>query len=334
MTNPRIHIPATSARVQLAAAFVAVYIIWGSTYLAIAFADETMPPFPMAAARFLIAGALVYAWARSRGAARPTAANWKAAAIVGGLLLMAGNGVVSWAEQTVPSGLAALLVGTVPLWMAVIEWLRPGGHRPRLPLAIGLLLGFAGVALLFGPGALGGGKAASIAGALAIVCAAFCWASGSLYSRTAPLPSVPALGNGMEMLAGGALLLVLSLVTGQLGQIHLDHVSTRSWLGLLYLIVFGSIVAYSAYLYMLRKASVAAASTYAYVNPVVAVALGVAFNGEKLTPLTLVASAVIVAAVVVITTFRAPRQTTPATESRPATEPLSDGPAMAGRSSR
>lgn len=331
MSNTRV--PAGSARAQLLAAFVAVYIVWGSTYLAIKFADETLPPFPMAAARFLIAGALLYAWARARGAARPTGINWRAAVIVGGLLLVAGNGVVAWAEQVIPSGLAALLVGMVPLWMAVIEWLRPGGKRPSLPQSFGLLLGFAGVALLFGPGALAGGTQGTVVGALAVVLASLAWAAGSLYSRTAPLPANAGLGNGMEMLAGGALLLVLSVVTGQLGQVRIEHVSTKSWLSLLYLIVFGSIVAFSAYLYMLRKASVAAASTYAYVNPVVAVALGVAFDGEHLTPLTLTAAAVIVAAVVVITTFRTPRRKNPAV-TLPAEESRSEGPAMAGRAAR
>jgi drug/metabolite transporter (DMT)-like permease len=287
------------------AAFISVYIIWGSTYLAIKFAIDTVPPFLMAGARFLAAGLILYAFARARGAARPTAINWRAAAVVGGLLLLTGNGLVSWGEQAVPSGLAALLISTVPLWMALIEWRLPGGTWPTLPVMLGILLGLGGVALLFGPGSFAGGKGVSLLAAAIIVLASMSWAAGSLYSRRAPLAASAPLSNGMEMVAGGALLLVLGLVTGEGGQLHLDHISLRSALALLYLIVFGSIVAFSAYIYMLKTASVARVSTYAYVNPVVAVLLGVAFNGEQLTPLTLIAAAVIVAAVVVITTFRA-----------------------------
>src|SRR5262249_46985019 len=287
---PKEYTPTRSPQLKLVAAFLAVYIIWGSTYLAIRFAVETIPPFLMAGVRFFIAGALLYILARLRGADRPKAIHLRSAAAVGGLLLVSGKGAVSWAEQSVPSSLAALLISTVPLWMTIIEWLRPGGTRPSLPVVCGLLLGFAGVALLFGPGTLVGsaaGTGASLVGVVVILLASWSWASGSLYSRTAPLPASAPLSNGMEMLAGGALLLILGLATGEAGQVQVAQISLRSVLALLYLVIFGSIVAFSAYIWLLKTTTPARVGTYAYVNPVVAVLLGVAFNGEQLTPLTL-----------------------------------------------
>lgn len=324
---------ATSPRVQLIAAFIAVYIIWGSTYLTIGWAVQTVPPFLMAGSRFFLAGLILYIWARTQGADRPTAINWRASLIVGGLLLVTGNGLLSWAEKSVPSSLAALLISSVPLWMAVIEWARPSGSRPSLPVAAGIVLGFLGVALLFAPAVFSGGAAVSIAGTTVILFAAISWAAGSLYSRTAPVAASAPLSNGMEMIAGGVLLLVLGLVTGEAGQLHLDQISLRSGLSLLYLILFGSIVAFSAYIFMLKTAPVALVSTYAYVNPVVAVLLGVAFNGERLTPLTLAAAGVIIAAVVVITTFRTRGgmrlHRAPATEPQVEREPSSREPDIA-----
>src|SRR5262249_19373523 len=313
---PKEYTPTRSPQLKLVAAFLAVYIIWGSTYLAIRFAVETIPPFLMAGVRFFIAGALLYILARLRGADRPKAIHLRSAAAVGGLLLVSGKGAVSWAEQSVPSSLAALLISTVPLWMTIIEWLRPGGVRPSLPVVCGLLLGFAGVALLFGPGTLVGsaaGAGASLIGAGVILLGSWSWARGAPCSRPAPVPAErpvstcsasAALSNGMEMLAGGALLLILGLVTGEAGQVQLAQVSLRSVLALLYLVIFGSIVAFSAYIWLLKTTTPSRVGTYAYVNPIVAVLLGVAFNGERLTPLTLVAAGVIVAGVVVVTTFR------------------------------
>ncbi len=293
---------ASPSRARLVASFAAVYVIWGSTYLAISYAEASIPPLLMAGVRFLIAGALLYGWARLRGAARPARVHWRSALIVGGLLLFGGNGGVVIAEQTIPSGLAALLVSTVPLWMALIEGLRPGGRRPNLPVAVGLGIGFAGVALLVGPQAFVGGG--SSVGVLIVVGAAISWAVGSLYSRGARMPESPLMGNALEMLAGGGLLLLVALVTGEGGRLHLDHVTPRSAIALVYLVIFGSLIAFTAYIWLLRHAPVSHVSTYAYVNPVVALLLGIAFNGERLTPLTLLAAAVILAAVVVITTFR------------------------------
>lgn len=293
-----------SRRIQVIAAFVAVYLIWGSTYLAIRFADATLPPFLMAGTRFLVAGALLYGWMRLRGAERPTRIHWKAALIVGLLLLVGGNGVVVWAERIVPSSLAALLISTVPIWMALMDWLRPGGGRPSLATFAGLALGFAGVVLLIGPGAGGSVVTFNPIYALVVLVASVSWAAGSLYSRGAKMPPAPLLGTAMEMLAGGAVLLALGLVTGEQGRLNFHAVSAQSALAVLFLIIFGSLVAFSAYVWLLRNVAPTRVSTYAYVNPVVAVFLGWAFDNEQLTLRTLLAAAVIVAGVLVITTFR------------------------------
>ncbi len=309
MTNPlnsMITRPATlSLRWRVAAALGTVYLIWGSTYLAIRFAIETMPPFLMAGVRFLMAGVALYIWMRWRGAPRPTLAQWGSAAIVGALLLAFGNGGVVWAEQLVPSGIVALLVGTVPLWMAVLDWLRPGGIRPTPAVVIGLVFGFAGVTLLIGPAELAGAGRVNLLGTAVVLVAAMAWASGSLYSRTGRLPASPLMGTAMEMLAGGVMLLAAGALAGELPRVHLAEISLRSALGLGFLIVFGSLVAFSAYIWLLRTTSAALVSTYAYVNPVVAVLLGWALAGEALTLRTVAAAAVIVAGVVVLTTYQA-----------------------------
>lgn len=304
MTEPRV--PASAARWHVVAALAAVYVVWGSTYLAIHFAIETLPPFLMGGVRFLVAGGILFAWARLRGAARPTRRHLASAAVVGGLLLLAGNGGVAWAEQLIPSGTAALLVSTTPLWMAVLDWLRPGGTRPRLLVIGGLVLGFVGVAVLVGPGALraGAGHVAPL-GAAVVLVAAFCWATGSVYSRTAHMPASPLLATGLEMLAGGSMMVVVGLALGEGARFNLAHISIQSGLALGYLIVFGSLVAFTAYIWLLRSTTTAVASTYAYVNPVVAVFLGWAFASEPLTPRTLVAAAIIVVGVLVITSSQA-----------------------------
>ncbi len=291
---------ATPSRSSVLTAFAAVYIIWGSTYLAIRFAIETLPPFLMAGLRFLIAGTVLYVWVRARGAPRPPRVAWKHALVIGSLLLLVGNGAVVWAEQWVPSGIAALLVAGVPFWMVLLDWLRPGGTRPTPGVLAGLVVGFAGIALLVGPGELGG-DGVHLPGALALVAASLAWSAGSIYSRNVPSPEPPLLGTAMEMLAGGALLAVFGLLTGEASRLALDAVTLRSVLALLYLIVFGSLIGYSAYVFLLKVSTPARVSTYAYVNPVVAVLLGWALAGEPLTLRILTASAVIVGSVVVIT---------------------------------
>ncbi len=303
--------PASStSRTRLLAAFAAVYLIWGSTYLAIRFAIETIPPFMMIAVRYLVAGTLVYAYARARGAPRPTPGHWKAAAVVGALLLLGGNGGVAWAEQVVPSGTTALIVATEPLWIALLLWLGTR-ERPSPSVALGLLLGFGGVLLLVGPENLAGGERVHPVGALVIVLAALSWALGSLYSRAAPLPRSQTLSTGMSMLAGGALLTVMSLATGEPAQLDLAAISARSTLALLYLIVFGSLVGFSAYLWLMKATTPSRASTYAYVNPVVAVFLGWLLASEPLTPRTLIAAAVIVGAVAIIVARQEKRRQAP-----------------------
>lgn len=284
------------SRSLLIAAFAAVYLIWGSAYLAIRFAIETMPPLMMAGLRFLLAGGLLYAFTRLRGAPRPTGTNWWAAALVGALLLGA-NGAVTWAEQWVPSGLAALLIATVPLWMVLLSWFR-GGDRPSLATVVGLFVGLAGIALLVGPSDLLAGPRVDPFGALAILLGSISWAAGSLYSRRAPLPKASLLGTGMEMLIGGTLLFSAGFLRGE--ELHLGAISLRSALAFGFLVVFGSIVAFTAYFWLLRETSPSRAATYAYVNPVVAVFLGWALASEPVTLLTLVAAALIVVAVAII----------------------------------
>jgi len=297
-------------RLRVALAFLSIYTIWGSTYLAIRFAIETLPPFLMAAIRFLIAGGVLYAWTHFRGAPRPTRTNWKAATIVGGLLLLGGNGGVVKAEQVFPSGLTAVLITTVPIWMALVELLRKDRIVPTLHVALGLILGFGGVVLLVGPGDLVGSGGLNPVWVGVLIFASLSWAIGSVYSRKASLPKTPLLGSGLEMLAGGALLLVASLVSLEWVGFQPSHVSVLSLVSFIYLIVFGSLVGFSSYVWLLTKTTTARVSTYAYVNPVVAVFLGYFLAGEQLTLRTLLASTVIVIAVVVITTFKS-RQAVP-----------------------
>ena len=289
-----------ASALKIALALGTVYILWGSTYLAIRFAIETLPPFWMAAARFLTSGVLLYAWARWRGAPRPVPVHWRSAALIGGLLLAGGNGAVVWSEQRLDSSIAALLVSTVPLWMVVFEWLRKDGVRPTLGVVAGLALGFAGLVMLVKPGS-GGGVDLMGVGVMLLGCVSWAW--GSLRSRHVPLPESPLLATGMEMLAGGAILMVLGLLTGEAGRLDLAGVSVKSVLSLSYLVVFGAL-GFVAYIWLLRVTTPALVSTYAYVNPVVAVFLGWALAGEPLTPGMLAAAAVILTGVVLITVFR------------------------------
>ncbi len=280
------------------AAFAALYLIWGSTYLAIKFAVETLPPFTMAGIRFVAAGALLFGWSRARGAAPLTGPQWKTALIAGTLLLVGGNGLVSWAEQSrVPSGIAALLIASTPMWRALLDWARPGGLRPRAGVWAGIALGLAGIAVLVGPSGMGGGV--DPLGALAIGTASFCWALGSIYQRGAPKSESTLLNVGGQMLAGGALLLALGCGLGE--HVDVAAVSARSAWSLAYLIFVGALVGYSAYVWLLKVSTPAKASTYAFVNPVVAVVLGWALAGEPIGPRVVGAGALVIAAVVLIT---------------------------------
>jgi drug/metabolite transporter (DMT)-like permease len=286
-------------------ALLVVYIFWGSTYLAIRYAVETIPPFLMAGTRFLVAGALLYAWRRLAGDPTPTRKQWLSAGLIGVLLLFGGNGMVSWAEQKVPSGIAALMIGAVPLWMTLIEALRPGGMRPNLLGGVGLAVGFGGILLLVGPSLTKAGPTElhPLGMILLLVCA-FSWSLGSIYSRQADLPGSPLLGTSMEMLAGGVALYLAGSLTGEWHGLVLGNVSLRSWLGLAFLIVFGSMLTYSAYTWLLRSAPLSLVSTYAYVNPLVAILLGSLFAQELLNLRILVAALIIVGSVVVINLSR------------------------------
>jgi len=301
---------------QILAAFAAIYVLWGSTYLFIRFGVETIPPFLMAGTRHLMAGSLLLAWVWLRTGERPRASQWLPAAIVGTLLLVGGNGGVTWAEQRVPSGLAALLVATMPLWLVLLDWLRPGGVRPRLGAALGLLLGFSGVALLVSPSRLNGAHV-DLLGAAILVLAALSWASGSLYSRHGKLGTSPLLAAAMQSLCGGALLAILGAVSGEWARLDLAQVSLRSALSLAYLVVFGSLLGFTAYIWLLRVTTPSRVSTYAYVNPVVAVLLGWAFAGEAVTGRMIGATALIVVAVALVIT----QQHKPESEKQPQTVP-------------
>lgn len=294
----------TTFRTKLLLAFAALYTVWGSTYLAIRIAIETLPGFLMAGVRFLIAGSALYAYARlRRGTPRPGAAQWRSTAVVGALLLLGGNGGVVWAEQRVASGPASLIVATVPLWMVLLDWARPGGRRPSLGLAAGLALGTLGLLALVGVGVFTGHGEVDAVGTLVLVLSAMSWAAGSVYAQHALLPASPLLATGMQMLVGGVLLTGAAVVAGQT-SVNVDAVTLRSVLALLYLIVFGSLIGFTAYVWLLQVAPPARVSTYAYVNPVVAVLLGWAVLDEPLTARTWVAAAVIVAAVAIITLSR------------------------------
>jgi drug/metabolite transporter (DMT)-like permease len=278
-------------RWKIVLAFAAVYLCWGMTYLAMRIAVRDIPPHLMSGARFLVAGLLLYLWTRRRGETAPSAAQWRAAALIGAFLLLGGNATVAWAEQQVPSGLAAVLIAVAPIWMVGFEWLR-GGPRPGARVVAGLLLGLAGVALLVSPN----GEAATqvnLTGAMLLVLASASWAWGSVISKQAALPKSPFLATSMEMLAGGSLLLLTAAAAGQFAQFRPAQVSTEAVLAWLFLVVFGSLVGFTAYIWLLGVTSIAKAGTYAYVNPVVAVFLGWAVLDEPVTGRTVVAALVI-----------------------------------------
>ncbi len=293
-----------ASRAQIIAAFASIYLVWGSTYLAIRYAVQTIPPFLMGGLRFVVSGALLYMWARSRGAPRPTRLHWRNAIIAGAFLLLGGNGAVVWAEQFVPSGLTALLVSILPFWLVIIEWIRPPRRRPSGAVLVGLVLGFIGIVVLVGPGNLGGRGDVRPLGALVLILGSLSWAIGSFWSRDARLPESGLLTTGMEMLGGGALLLIVGLLSGELSQFDIHRISQTSAAGLIYLITFGSLIGFTSYIWLLDKVSPARLGTYAYVNPIVAVILGWAIAGESLSVRTGVAAAIVICAVALITTAR------------------------------
>jgi drug/metabolite transporter (DMT)-like permease len=305
--------PSTPA---VAAALGTVYVVWGSTYLAIAFVVESMPPLLAAGVRFLVAGSSLVAfllaqrrWRAARGGTSdglrwPRGVEWRTAFIVGTLLLLGGNGMVSLAEQSVPSGIAAVIIATTPIWLSVFDALLTR-RMPSILAIGGLLVGLGGVAILLLPST--GIDSLDPAGIGILVVASISWASGSLYARRGPLPSNHLLGTGMEQVAGGLMLLGVGAAIGEIGRFEPSAVTTSSLIGLAFLIVFGSLVAFTAYVWLLNHVAVTTVATYAYVNPVVAVALGVVFRGETMSLRSMLAAALIIGAVVAMVTGR-PRE--------------------------
>lgn len=291
---------AQPSRVKLLLAFAAIYFIWGSTYLAIEFSIETLPPYLMTGVRFFIAGGLLYLWARWRGAARPTFTHWRSATLIGGLMLFGGMGTVAFAQQWVDSGLAALIIAMVPVWMVLIEWIRPGGTAPGLRVFLGIVVSFVGLVLLIGPGDVFGTSNDNLIGGSMILLATFLWSIGSIFSRTVKLPDSAMLSTAMQMFTASILLMLMGVFQGEIAQINVEAISLKSVLAMLYLSVIGSVVAFTAYIWLLKVAPPARVATYAYVNPVIAVFLGWAFNNELITVPMMTGAALIVTAVAII----------------------------------
>src|SRR4029453_11894039 len=292
----------TKARVVIA--FAALYLIWGSTYLGIRFAIETIPPFLMAGNRFLIAGLFMYAIAWSQGIGKSSWANWRTSLIIGACLLLGGNGGVTISEQYIDSGLAAVIVAIVPIYIVVLGWATGTAPRPTAVVWLGLLGGFVGVGILLGPALRFSSNDLHrpAIGMSILLVSSFLWSAGSLYSRTAKHAGSPFLAAAQQMICGGLLLLLAGIVTGETRRFHPASMSTLSIASFAYLVVIGAVVGYTAYIWLLRHCDPAKVATYAYVNPIVAVLLGTSFAGETVTARMLVAAALIIGSVALIIT--------------------------------
>ncbi len=304
--------------IKIVFAFAAIYIIWGTTYLAIRLAVETIPPFFMAGTRFLIAGIITFVILRARGIPIPKRFHWRSVVIIGAFLVVGGNGLVTWSEQQIPSGIAALVVATVPMWITLFGWLIYRGARPSKQIVIGLAFGFIGIGLLIGPGQLLGTATFDLPSMLVLLLAPILWSFGSLYSRQANLPDNIFMSTAMEMLAGGVLLLIAGLLTGEAADLNVAEISRQSLVAMLYLTVFGSIIALTAYVWLLKTVHPSRAATYTYVNPIIAIFLGWLVLSEPLTPLMILAVVIILLAVVMITAHRE-KQTVSQIEPSPST---------------
>ncbi|HRQ22774.1 MAG TPA: EamA family transporter [Anaerolineales bacterium] len=285
---------------------MALYIVWGSTYLGIKVAIETIPPFFHAAVRFLASGIILVIWQRSAGVAMPTRQQWISTAIIGNLLLLGGNGLVSWAEQFIPSGIAALIIGSVPIFLVIGEALRPGGVKPNWQAILGIVIGFIGIYVLVGP-SKEAGMALNVFGVIALLSACVLWTMGSIYSKNADLPKSVLMSTGAQMLMGSIGLFIVSALTGELVSWDASAVSARSIYGVLYLIFIGSLIGFVAYGWLLQNAPISLVATYAYVNPIVAVLLGYWFGNEALEPRIWLATAIIVGSVMFINSKSKPR---------------------------
>lgn len=336
------------SRVKLLAAFAAIYVIWGSTYLAIKYAVETVPPFLMTGVRFLLAGAVLYGWSvlregvgRSRGmrSSAPSALDgrrmWRDAFIVGALLIVGGTSLVGWAERSVPSGIASLVLATTPLFMVLLESAETR-TRPAPRVLVGVAVGLTGLGVLVAPSFSVGGGAASLLGVGALVLSAFLWSVGALYSRRAVAPASPARSTGMQMIAGALLSIVAGFALGEHRELSLAEITPASVFALAYLVVAGALIGFTAYLWLMRVSTPSRVATHAYVNPVVAVLLGWAVAGERVTGWTAVAMTVIVAAVVVIVSAPAAEATaaTHETDRQPTHSTAARGAAHTGLAGR
>lgn len=286
-------------------ALLALYIVWGSTYLGIKVAIETIPPFFHAGIRFLISGLILVIWQSAAGRSMPTRKQWMSTAIIGTLLLLGGNGLVAWAEQFIPSGIAALILASVPMFLVVGEAIRPDGVKPNWQGIVGLSIGFVGIFILIGPSEISGSTTKlNPFGVTALLSACLFWAIGSMYSKSADLPKSSLMNTGAQMLMGSISLFIISLISGELNGWDVSAVSTRSLYGLSYLIFVGSLVGFVSYGWLLQNAPISLVSTYAYVNPIVAVLLGTWFANEALEPRIWVATGIIIGSVIFINSTR------------------------------
>lgn len=298
----------SSWRVLLA--FAIIYFVWGSTFLAIRVGVREVPPFLLAGLRFLIAGIVLYAWMRAKGTQSPALREWGAVWLLAVLIFVFDYGLLFWAERRVPSGIAAVMMATIPVFMAISEILILRTQRLSARLAIGLLVGTGGVAVLVSRRLSFGEVPIDTAGACALIVAAISWSLASALTRRLPLPAAKTMSSGAQMLSGGVLLMLTAALLGEFRGFHVDTVSRQAWLALAYLIVLGSIVAFTAYVWLLHYESPTRVGTYAYVNPVVAVLVGYFLGGEALGPRMIVGTVLVLVSVVVITTTPAKRSET------------------------
>jgi drug/metabolite transporter (DMT)-like permease len=291
------------SRIKTVFALLALYLIWGTTYLAIRYVVEAVPPFMAAAARFICSGSLILLWFKIKSPKKPlaTSVEWRSAAITGALLLGGGNGLVSLAETRVSSGMTALFVSSMPFWIVLLDWIRPHGNRPKPLTLLGLMTGLAGMIYLVAPK----DNALDSLSVGILICSTISWAAGSLITKHRVMPSSPFLTTGMQMVTGGVFLVLMSAFTGEWMHFSLSLISTQAILGWLYLVFFGSILGYSAYVWLLKHSHPAQATTYAFVNPVVALVLGAWAAHEPLSPRVIYAAFVILSAVAIILTQRA-----------------------------
>jgi drug/metabolite transporter (DMT)-like permease len=283
-------------------AFAIIYFVWGSTYLAIRVGVREIPPFLMAGMRFLVAGIILYAWMRARGTPSPTAREWRSAALLGVLIFVFDYGLLFWAERRVPSGIAAVMLATIPVFMTLSEIWIIKTQRLSARLGAALITGIAGVAVLVNPSGSFGDVPIDTPGACALIVAAISWSLASALTRKVPLPTAKTMSSGIQMLAGGVLLTLAATLLGEFRGFRMQAVSARAWLALAYLIVAGSIVAFTAYVWLIHHESPTKVGTYAYVNPMVAILVGYFLGGEKIGLRTIVGSVLVLLSVIGITT--------------------------------